>query len=74
MGADGSKRFDEHHAAPDGAPSPPAPLPRCAGERGEFDRAPAGSARVTSPRYRSLWGRGWERGAPAARTTPSEAL
>src|SRR5687767_6946968 len=28
--------------APDGAPSPPAPLPRCAGERGEFDPATNG--------------------------------
>jgi hypothetical protein len=35
--------------APDAAPSPPAPLPRCAGERGEFDPASDGFRVTASP-------------------------
>src|SRR5688500_17989313 len=65
--SDGSQ-LDDAHPARRRRPPPPAPFPRkLHGGRGEFDCAPSIAARVTSP-PRSLWGRGRERGAPAART------
>jgi hypothetical protein len=51
--ADGSGLGDKHRAGVRASPSPPAPLSRCAGERGEFNRATRGVA--PRPRSFSRW-------------------
>jgi hypothetical protein len=49
---------DDIELAPEAAPSPPAPLPRCAGERGEFDPASTGFVPFSLPAQFAGEGRG----------------